>query len=421
MNEYEWCDLESPFANPTCPLPTYLMVFPNLLLKIAVCVLIPPVLDEFAEEYMKGQGPPLKIWNNILLEMNESIDVANMAGSAAAAAGLMGEESWMPHAEDAAHAAPASTFDKSAALAELHTRLDRERHLFADFHSEVQTRAERTGVPSDLLQLARNVARKVDSRVLLPPDRRAISSVFLESATQLLSQAGLGLGLGALSESAADADATASVRAAAGFEQSPRSSGMSGGGAGLAAGHRGKKLEPQVKSTLYNALVTPMTQNLVKQVTYSVAAQVVPPLFDALTDVLRDELPDAITHAVQHVAGNAVGMSVGTTVPESVERLLPMAPLRMLTEGLTQALTRSVGHALTHTLTHAVGSKPVREYYCYYCQRFGWGCRKCHEHNTSPAHYTAHYAHFFSSYLSDYYADHYAKQIYTIMGKDRSS
>jgi hypothetical protein len=423
VNSFEWCDLEKPFQNIFCPLPGFLFIFPNLILKIGVCVLIPPILDEFAEEYMTGQGPPLKVWNAIFLDEETKITKSHASGRSGlpdVRVTVQDQESEMEDSqilletslllEDGA--APSATqhpekpsadrqqpLSFSHALARQTMDAHLEKHLYSDFAS-AQKAKSLSAVPASFHALARRVHERVDTKILLPTERQPIGTIFTEEFSSLLHQAGLGTK----------------------EKQRPRAAGPAGGGGhALEGGHRGKILPPLIKKGIFAATVNPFIANVVKQLTYSVAGQVAPPVFDAVTDVLRDELPDSIMHVVMHVTGNAVGMSVGTTVPESVERLLPIVPIKMLTQSVTQMLTRSVGHALSRTLIHSVGSKPIRDYYCYFCMNYGYACTQCHEHNTSSMRYAAHYASYFAPYFGDYYSDHYAGQIYEIMKKDKSS
>lgn len=358
---------------------------------------------------MKGQAPSLKIWNNLLLQIDERVTQG------------LSEDSI-----EAVTATPPAAQPRLGSAGRAPTPFDRERaynvmadhiaaHYFNDFMAESREKVQRNLPEQSFHRAAARAASNVDSGMLLDPARKPLAMVFHEEFTRLLEQNGL------VHQDLMSTAATATDAAGMETAQSPRAAGGEGGGAEYGEIMRGKKLVVTIKGGLFSALQTPIVQNLAKQVTVGVTGQVVPAVYDALTDILRDELPDAVRHSVMHTAGNAAGLAVGVTVAESVERLLPLVPIRQLTQGLTHMLTRSVSHALSSTLLHSLGSTPLRDYYCYYCMYYSYGCTQCHEHNRSSMRYALTYGYFYSSYFGDYYADHYAEQIYTIMGKDRSA
>lgn len=172
-----------------------------------------------------------------------------------------------------------------------------------------------------------------------------------------------------------------------------------------------------LKKALFSALVHPITATVAESTTRSISSRVVPPLFDNFIDEMQDTVRDSIPHALTHILASSLPLTLGTTVPDLTDRLLPIYPIRSLTESMTMTMTRAIGHTVTSTLLHTLGHSPLREHYCFYCLYYKWQCMECHHHTHSDIHYAQYYGYFLSSYFSDYYADFYAQEVYEVMKK----
>lgn len=157
----------------------------------------------------------------------------------------------------------------------------------------------------------------------------------------------------------------------------------------------------EMRKAVYDLMVVDLTDKLSVEVHTAVTDSVAPQLHEVFSEDLSDFLNHSISHGLLHSVGAATGTALTFAVPHTVNHGVPDSVTHQATQVVTSAIAMGVTHSLVPTLIHVLRTSSVEKYYCYYCERYGWFCDRgrCPRSRISE---------FYGDYFAAYYSEHYS-------------